>query len=200
MMVTPAEREALTKARAQAYSAWLIRPLRPSSVVKVLRRETGGLGGWLEERSEGKVDPRARGRVDHGGSRKLSVLLAEDNPVNALLVRSALQRAGHEVVHVTNGRALVERVYDGSGAQSGFDLVLTDLWMPEMDGIEAIQAIRSYERSHRLDPLSIIVLTADGQGGTRDKAMEMGADDYVEKPVDPDVLLQTVEQAAIHAT
>ena len=195
MMVTPAEREALTKARARAYSAWLIRPLRPSSVVKVLRRETGGPGGWLEERSEGRVDPSARSR----GGRRLSVLLAEDNPVNALLVRSALQRAGHGVVHVTNGRALVERACERGAAAREFDLVLTDLSMPEMDGIEAIEAIRAHERSHGLEPVYIVVLTADGQGETRDKAMGMGADDYVEKPVDPDVLLQTVEQTAIHA-
>ena len=197
MMVTPAEREALTKARAGAYSAWLIRPLRPSSVVKVLRRETGGLGGWLEERPRGKVDSPTRGRGEARSGRKLTVLLAEDNPVNALLVRSALQRAGHDVAHVTNGRALVERVCDASSA--GFDLVLTDLSMPEMDGIEAIEAIRSHERCYGLDPIPIVVLTADGQGKTRERATEMGANDYVEKPCDPDVLLQTVEQTAIHA-
>lgn len=199
MMVTPAEREALTKARAQAYSAWLIRPLRPSSVVKVLRRETGGLGGWLEERSPGEADPLTHRRANRGGGRKLSVLLAEDNPVNALLVRSALQRGGHEVVHVTNGRALVERACDRSGEESRFDLVLTDLSMPEMDGIEAIQMIRAYEKSHALKPVAVVVLTADGQARTRDRAMEIGAADYVEKPVDPDVLLQTVEQTAIQA-
>ena len=196
MMVTPAEREALTKARARAYSAWLIRPLRPSSVVKVLRRETGGLGGWLEERREGGLEHLSRRAGVREGARKLSVLLAEDNPVNALLVRSALQRAGHEVVHVADGRALVEQAYDRTRAASRFDLVLTDLSMPEMDGIEAVEAIRSYERSHGLKPISIVVLTADGQGSTRDRAMAIGADDYVEKPVDPDVLLRTVERTA----
>ncbi len=199
MMVTPAERESLTKARAQAYSAWLIRPLRPSSVVKVLRRETGGLGGWLEERSEGQADRLALRRGKTAATRKLAVLLAEDNPVNALLVRSALQRGGHDVVHVTNGRELAERACDRTGERSRFDLVLTDLAMPEMDGIEAIELIRSYERSNALATMPIVVLTADGQGKTRDKAMAAGAADYVEKPVDPDVLLQTLEQIAIQA-
>lgn len=196
MMVMPAERDALTRARARDHSAWLIRPLRAASVIKVLRREIGGIGAWLEERRPQPGDSRnARSAAPAGKS--LRILLAEDNPVNALLVRSALQRVGHIVTHVTNGRDLVEKVCGRVSESIGFDLVLTDLSMPEMDGTAAIAAIREFEKAQSFPRLPIIVLSADGQVATREKALQTGADDYVEKPVDPDTLLQTAERTAI---
>lgn len=196
MMVTPADRAALTAASARSFTAWLIRPLRIDSLVKVLNRETGGLGTWLEER-EAFPEPGRRGALaGPASSRPLSILLAEDNPVNALLVRSALQRAGHRVTHVTNGKDLVERTYDRQTCRSAFDVVLTDLSMPLLDGIGAVKAIRAFERNQALSQLPVIVLSADGQNESRAEALASGAGDYVEKPVDPDILLETIERAA----
>jgi CheY-like chemotaxis protein len=200
MMVTPIERDALTLAKARDYSAWLIRPLRAASVAKVLRRETNGFGAWVEERRLDPAELSIGGRAPAGvAGRRLKVLLAEDNPVNALLVRAALERNGHEVTHVADGYALVEKAYDRARIASLFDLVLTDLSMPKMDGIAAVTAIRGFERNHAAGHLPIIVLSADGQHESHAKALEIGADDYVEKPVDPDLLLQTVERAAMRA-
>lgn len=196
MMVTPADRAALTAASAQDFAAWLIRPIRLASLVKVLNRETGGLGTWLEEREtypEVSLGSAARRTAPE---RPLSILLAEDNPVNALLVRSALQRAGHTVQHVTDGQALVDAVCRPASHGHAFDAVLTDLSMPILDGIGAVRAIRRFERDEKRAPLPIVVLSADGQNRARVEAMECGAQDFVEKPVDPDVLLSIVERAA----
>jgi len=193
MMVTPAQRAVLT-AGAKDFSAWLIRPLRVASLVKVLTRETGDLGTWLEEReTTPEVARRLPGRIGKL-ERPLTILLAEDNPVNALLVRSALQRAGHAVVHVPDGQALVERI--SGGAHGRVDVVLTDLSMPLLDGIGAVRAIRGFERERALSPLPIIVLSAEGQERSRAEAIESGASDYLEKPVDPALLLQAVEGVA----
>lgn len=194
MMVTPAERAALSEERARDYQAWLIRPLRPASLLKVLRRETGRTGNWLEERAPPQRLARPSA-PQPAPSRPLSILFAEDNAVNALLVRAALERAGHRVTHVLDGRALVSTCHaDGAGP---FDLVLSDLSMPDMDGIAAVKAIRAGEERQGMAAVPIVVLSADGGAETRAAALAAGADAYLEKPVDPDQLVDSVQSAAV---
>ncbi|MGN6550734.1 MAG: ATP-binding protein, partial [Pararhizobium sp.] len=193
MMVTPAERAALSEERARDYQAWLIRPLRPASLLKVLRRETGRTGNWLEERAPPqRLARQAALRPAKGPSRPLSFLLAEDNAVNALLVLAALERAGHRVTHVLDGRALVATCHAGDAGRP-FDLVLSDLSMPGMDGIAAVKAIRAGEERKGLAAVPIVVLSADGGAEARAAALAVGADASLEKPVAPDQLVVFVE-------
>jgi signal transduction histidine kinase/ActR/RegA family two-component response regulator len=106
----------------------------------------------------------------------LSILLAEDNPVNRLFLKRALVAAGHHVVEAVNGRDVLEVV-----GQHPFDLVLMDIQMPEMDGIEAMQRIRS--GGHGRSDIPIIALTAYAMKGDREKFLAEGMDGYVTKPV-----------------
>lgn len=185
MMVTPTERGALSDERARDYHAWLVRPLRAASLLKVLRRETGRNGNWLEERpTPERADLWRKPRQVSASTRPLSILLAEDNAVNALLVHAALERAGHRVTHVLDGHELVAACR-GSDGDEPFDLVLSDLSMPGMDGIAAVQAIRAHEEKEGLAALPIVLLSADGGAETRAAARAAGADAYLEKPVDP---------------
>ena len=121
----------------------------------------------------------------HKAMGPLRLLLAEDNPVNSRLAITLLNKRGHEVVHATNGREALDFL-ERAGFK-GFDAVLMDVQMPEMDGMEATAAIRARERvlgSH----LPIIGVTAHAMKGDRERCLEGGMDGYVSKPVRPDLL------------
>lgn len=110
--------------------------------------------------------------------RALSVLLAEDNRVNQRLVTALLHKQGHTTVIVGTGRAAVSAVADGD-----FDLVLMDVQMPEMDGLEATAAIRLAEvGTGRHVP--IVALTANAMAGDREACLAAGSDGYLAKPLD----------------
>ena len=125
----------------------------------------------------------------------LSVLVAEDNDINAMLARATLLKAGHRVDIVGNGKAAVEAV-TGGGRKQRYDVVLMDLHMPVMDGLDAIAAIRRYEEEAGVAPVPIMVLSADSQEKTRHAVLAHGASGFVTKPLDPEALVRTVEEQA----
>jgi CheY-like chemotaxis protein len=126
-------------------------------------------------------------------TRKLSVLVAEDNEINALLVKSALTRAGHAVTVVSDGRSAVSEAVKARGLP---DVVLMDLHMPVMDGLDAIAAIRTAEDEKGRGHVPILALTADGQAGVETAVRAVGGDGMITKPVDPARLVYLVEEAA----
>ena len=99
------------------------------------------------------------------------ILLADDEPAIRKVVRDALEREGHEVVSAIDGREALDRFDDG-----GFDLVVTDLAMPRVDGLELVKEIR------RRSPLPILVLTVRNEEREKVRLLDEGADDYVTKP------------------
>ncbi|MCP5412835.1 MAG: response regulator [Alphaproteobacteria bacterium] len=110
----------------------------------------------------------------------LRVLLAEDNPINMMLIRELLRRRGHTVVEVTNGKAAVKAIHD-----SRFDLLLTDIHMPGMDGIEAARTIRVMEQHMNRPRTPIVALTADAVDNGKRACQQAGMDGFLTKPVDP---------------
>jgi PAS domain S-box-containing protein len=110
----------------------------------------------------------------------LTILLAEDNPINMMLIRELLKRRGHSVVEVTTGEDAVKAI-----AQSRFDLLLTDIHMPGMDGIEAARAIRKDEVASGRVRVPIVALTADVLETGKRACQEAGMDGFLTKPVDP---------------
>ena len=114
--------------------------------------------------------------------RPLRILLAEDNRINQMLVRSMLQKFGHTVEVADNGRIAVEAVAAGD-----FDAVLMDMQMPEMDGEEATRVIRAMAPPK--NRLPVLALTADAMVGQRDRYLAAGVNDLVPKPIDWQVLL-----------
>jgi CheY-like chemotaxis protein len=114
-----------------------------------------------------------------------------------MLARATLQKAGHRVEVVGNGKAAVEAVVE-AGHRRRYDVVLMDLHMPLMDGMDAIAAIRRHEEETGVAPLPIMVLSADSQERTRHAVLAHGATGFVTKPLDPEMLVQAVqEQVAI---
>jgi len=134
--------------------------------------------------------------VDGGAWTGVRVLLAEDSDINALLARRMIELAGCEVVLARNGREAVERVRDGlaqpadAGSSLAFDLILMDILMPDLDGVEATAAILAlYAESrpgHRLPP--IIALTANAFSEDRARYMAAGMADHLAKPFDKPAL------------
>ncbi|MBI5295412.1 MAG: response regulator [Chloroflexi bacterium] len=118
--------------------------------------------------------------------RGLRVLLAEDNPVNQKLAVLILQRSGYSVDTVENGQAALEQALRGN-----YDAILMDVQMPEMDGCEATRRIRTARTGSRIP---IIAMTAHALKGDRDRCLEAGMDDYLTKPIERDVLLQTLDK------
>jgi signal transduction histidine kinase/DNA-binding response OmpR family regulator/HPt (histidine-containing phosphotransfer) domain-containing protein len=125
-----------------------------------------------------------------GVSRRLRVLLAEDNAVNQRLVTRLLGDQGHEVVVAGNGREALDALDRGP-----FDVVLMDVQMPEVDGFEATAALRARERaSGRHTP--VLALTAHALKGDRDRCLQAGMDGYVSKPIRSEELFQALRELA----
>jgi len=115
-----------------------------------------------------------------------SILLAEDNAVNQRVTIGILERRGHFVIAVDDGREVLKAL-----ACQRFDLVLMDVQMPEMDGLEATRAIRLQEQETGAH-IPIIALTAHAMKGDRDRCIEAGMDDYLTKPVEPKVIHEMI--------
>ncbi len=123
-------------------------------------------------------------------STELYVLLAEDNVVNQRVAMRVLEKRGHKVTLATTGREAYEWF-----TRERFDLILMDVQMPDMDGIEATAAIRKLEK-HTGGYTPIVALTAHTMKGDRERCIEAGMDGYINKPFEAAKLLEVVEAIA----
>ncbi len=119
---------------------------------------------------------------------KLNILLAEDNKVNQKFAVRVLDKAGHNITVVNNGREAVDAVLDNK-----FDVVLMDIQMPEMDGYEATAEIRRLEQQSNTH-LPVIALTAHAMKGDREKCISAGMDGYITKPIKSRILLAEIKR------
>lgn len=195
--IDPAERDQLAKFYNIGFDAYLTRPVRPSSLLvhltpKAVRRAGEGAG---------PVRPRGGAQVRDGATaaRRPRVLLSEDNDINAMLAERMLTLAGAEVVRVANGlRAVGEIERDLEAAGPGFDLVLMDVHMPEMDGLSATRVIRQIlsqqESTGGRARLPIIALTANAFAEDRQSCLDAGMDGYLSKPFERADLEELLER------
>ncbi|HEX4380303.1 MAG TPA: response regulator, partial [Candidatus Acidoferrum sp.] len=121
---------------------------------------------------------------------QLRVLVAEDNAVNQTLARRLLEKRGHTVVIAENGRVALE-----AAERDAFDLILMDVQMPVLGGLEAAACIRERERiAGRGARIPIIALTANAMAGDRERCIESGMDEYLTKPIQARELFAMVER------
>ncbi len=160
-------------------SNWLTKPVAPERLANAVGRL---LGYDLGE----EVRPESLGRP----ARRLNLLLAEDNPVNQKLAVGLLTKRGHRVAVAASGTQALE-AYD----KGRFDVILMDIQMPEMDGLEATRIIREMEKdSGRHTP--IVALTAHASTEDRERCRAAGMDGYLSKPVDPAKMFEVIENLA----
>jgi CheY-like chemotaxis protein len=108
----------------------------------------------------------------------LSVLVAEDNPVNQMIIEAMLKQLGHTVTVAGNGRRTLQLL-----AERPFDLVLMDCNMPELDGLEATRLLRDGAAGARAAEVPVIALTANAMDGDRETCLQAGMNDFLSKPV-----------------
>jgi len=185
-LIAPGDRAKLQQLRASGYSSFLPRPARGDTLLKLLISGKPGMAAATPRKG-------ARGASRASRASSLSVLIAEDNDINAVLARAALSKAGHDVHVVGNGKAAVDAITSPS---QRYDVVLMDLHMPLMDGLEAIARIRAHETERGLPPVPVLVLSADGQEDTRQNVLTHGASGFLSKPLDPAALVLAVEAQA----
>ena len=123
----------------------------------------------------------------------LTVLLAEDNPVNQTLTRALLEQLGHCVLTVADGSQALDLV-----KQQKVDVLLLDVMMPAMDGLSALKALRRSEK-HTGAHLPVLMLTGQALDGDQERFIALGANGHVSKPVNRDKLEQAIKQLRLTA-
>jgi signal transduction histidine kinase/CheY-like chemotaxis protein len=188
-LVNPEERNAHS---LDLFDSWLIRPLREQSLIDVLR---GRMRGMEKRDALNDNQPGFSAAIPEAGIQSgLKILLAEDDPINAMLIRAMLEKAGHSVQHVDHFEALLDAALAEGSVRP--DIVISDLSMPGGDGIEMLGRLRGHERRLDVPPVPIIVLTADKRDESRRQVLLNGANRVMLKPVDPIRLLTEVQAVA----
>ena len=155
----------------------LMKPVKQSELFDAIVRT---LGVTATEEDGGEATPEERSLPSN-----LEVLVAEDNLINQKLVRGVLDAKGHHVTIASNGQETLEALENGR-----YDLVLMDVQMPGMDGLDATRTIRQRE-AEQGGHLPIIAMTAHAMQGDRERCLEAGMDEYLAKPIRPAALLKT---------
>jgi len=180
VMLSGQERTRIPRLKDAGAAAYLEKPLRQEAL---LRRLAVAIERHAERADGDGLAPRDPALRPASRHQPYRVLLAEDNPVNRLLAKALLQRGGYEVETVDNGQQAVEAVVHGH-----YDVVLMDVHMPEMDGIEATRRIRELDSQRRETP--IVAMTANALEEDRQRCIAAGMNDYMAKPIDEAELLR----------
>jgi PAS domain S-box-containing protein len=188
VMFTPAARHELQPSSASsAFTGYLIKPLRAASLAARLTMTPDVMAPDLA--GDGPIEaPDQVETRSIAPSQSLSILVAEDNEINALLMRSLLTRLGHQAVITTNGEEALESWLAAKSAGAPYDLVLMDIQMPQLDGIETTKRIRSLEAGQPGRQTPILALTANTLVEDRYACFEAGMDGFLIKPLDREKL------------
>jgi CheY-like chemotaxis protein len=189
VLVTPGERHELGRFKEAGFTGYLVKPVRAASLA-------ARFGDTAADDS--MADDTADAAPARAETKGLSILVAEDNEINALLARALLARLGHQPVIAANGAAAVESWLAATTAGTPYDLVLMDVHMPDVDGIEATRRIRAIEAGAHRTP--IVALTANAFGEDRDACLAAGMDDFLVKPLDRERLAAVLASAGRPAT
>jgi len=170
ILLAPEERGRIARYRQAGFAGYLIKPLRRASLAERVLA-----AGGVEPGQGPSPDDE---RIAHAAAPGAHVLLVEDNPINAMLARTLLTREGCAVDHARGGEEAIAAVHVGR-----YDLILMDMRMPGMSGVEATQRLRS---SGVTTP--VVALTANAFEDDRHACLAAGMDDFLVKPLSPDAL------------
>ncbi len=188
MLSSSAQQGEHERCRKLGISAYLAKPIQPSELLDAILSALSLHASEPSHAQDKMLNETQEVLPQSNGRQGMKVLLAEDNAVNRTLATRLLQKHGHTVVVVENGRQALDAL-----ERETVDLVLMDVQMPEMDGLEATAAIREKEKKTG-DHLPIIALTAHAMKGDREKCLAAGTDDYLTKPIRTADLFAAVER------
>jgi protein-histidine pros-kinase len=191
LLNTEQQRQNLKDLRALGIDVHLVKPIALEDLMEALKLVSARKGE--PESMFSPFDFTERIESDH--STRLDVLLVEDNPVNQELAERLLKKRGYRVTLANNGAEAVDCF-----VESFFDLILMDMQMPVMDGIEATESIRSREMrrswvvSQEYKQVYIIAMTANAMDGDRERCLQAGMNDYLAKPIKPAELYAAIDR------
>jgi protein-histidine pros-kinase len=182
LITVAGQRDQLPKLKALGLGVYVVKPVASEDMLDAVSLAIGNASGEVQLES---FDLEATLHAANTAGKGLSILLVEDNPINQELAQHLLERAGHKITLASNGAEAVSCFED-----QHFDVVLMDMQMPVMDGIEATQAIRARELRRSwvasvsgFQQLPIIAMTANAMAGDRERCLQAGMNDYVAKPI-----------------
>jgi PAS domain S-box-containing protein len=185
VLLRPSERNELAALKGAGFTGYLIKPVRAVSLAA--RFADVPVNEEDEER-----DRESRRSAQH----RLSILVAEDNEINALLARALLTKLGYRPTVATNGADAVDAWLAARAADEPYDLVLMDVHMPVIDGLEATRRIRAAESDTGAPPTPIVALTAGVLDDDRDACRAAGMDSFLVKPLDRERLAEAIHGKA----
>jgi signal transduction histidine kinase/CheY-like chemotaxis protein len=187
VLVTSVGRDAIRDMTAVHFDAILEKPVRQQDLLDALN-------SIYSIHIDPVAVPSSRGAAEapmQAPHKQLHILLVEDNRINQRFAKALLNKAGHEVEIANNGHEAVDAVRNGD-----FDVVLMDVQMPELDGIQATRQIRQLPAPKSTVP--VIAMTANAMAGAREEYLAAGMDDYISKPVQATLLLTKLAAIAGH--
>jgi CheY-like chemotaxis protein len=167
------------------FAAYLTKPVQPSQLYDCLVTVLGRPALSQEKKRDQIVTSYT---LSEAKRRNLKILLAEDNGINQKLALHLLGRFGFQTIAVHNGREAVQAL-----STADYDLVLMDIQMPEMDGLEATRIIREPQSEVRNHQVPVVALTAQATREDRATCLRAGMNEYISKPIQPDELLRVIE-------
>jgi two-component system, sensor histidine kinase and response regulator len=187
MLSSVSERSEATRDSRDLFDMWLTKPVRASQLMD-------GIASAFYNNSVTELKRSAKGMKSASGEEEIEhhevdILVAEDNVVNQMVIQTMLTGSGYKLRMVENGRLAVEAYQ-----QKRPDLIIMDLSMPEMDGLEATRIIRKLEEENGHSDLSIIAATAHVMEEDHRKCAEAGMNDILTKPIKKDALTTMVER------
>ncbi len=188
VLVTPASRHEL--APGAPFNGYLVKPLRAASLAARVSFDTDGT--VMADDPIPTIAPPIAAQAGTG----LSILVAEDNDINALLMRSLLSKLGHHADIAVHGEAALDSWLAARSAGAPYDLILMDVQMPKLDGIAAARRIRAIEASEPGGRTPILALTANALVEDRYACFEAGMDGFLVKPIDRDKLDEALANLA----
>jgi PAS domain S-box-containing protein len=197
VLITPAERIRLPALKVAGFTGYLVKPVRSASLKARLVADQVSADN-LFDHSGPSVDagdiPLQPGTDEP--CRSLAILVAEDNEINALLTRSLLSKLGHRPTIAASGAAAVKLWGEAQTDATPYDLVLMDVHMPGVDGLEAARQIRTAENGTGAPRTPIIALTANAFVEDRDACLAAGMDGFLVKPLTRERLAATLAHVA----
>ncbi len=171
------------------FSAYLTKPIRQSLLFNCLTTAIGLDAKPTNHESSYLITKYS---IKENQKRNISILIAEDNIINQKIVQKIINKIGYKSDIANNGQEAIEKY-----TSNKFDLILMDIQMPEMDGFEATEAIRNFEKENR-NHIPIIAITAHAMSGDKKRCLDAGMDDYISKPIQPQKLVDTIEKWTYH--
>lgn len=187
MLTSGEQRGDLARCRELGVSLYLTKPVRQAELRAAILQALNGQAGAIAGATGASLSESQPLRKSAGAG-ALRILLAEDNRVNQRVAVAILERAGHRVTVANNGREAVDR-----WSAQAFDLILMDVQMPEIDGLEATAIIRAGEK-RTAEHIPIIALTAHAMKGDQERCLAAGMDAYLSKPIQGRRLIELVSR------